>query len=131
MSQSDQDLLETFLMAGADIYNRSTHGTTPLQLACIYNHLNHATALIAAGARIDEEDNDGDSSLFDAVHNERSQIVQMLLQHGAQIHNRNNHGHTVLHMLALWGTLDTIKPFMSPEVEKLDAERKDGGGHTS
>ena len=129
--QNDIETLETFLMAGADVRTRTHHGTTALQLASLYDHPDHARALLAAGADIDAQDNDGDSSLFDAIHIDRQEIVELLLSHGASIEDENKNGHTILHILALWGSVSTIAPFMSYDLERLDSSKRDKSGQTA
>ena len=133
MCQNDEETLDILFMAGADVRNKNISGATPLHFACTFNNIDHATVLLRAGAILDEKDNDGDSSLFDSIQQGHAQFVQLLLEHDASIDGQNNHGYTVLHMLALWGTIETIAPFMSCQVElgKLDVEKRNKEGHTA
>ena len=132
-SSLQSGMLEILLLAGPDVHNRNNHGGTPLHLACMFDCLNGAEMLIAASARINEEDHDGDLPLIYGIYRQHPQIIQLLLKHDVQIEKRNKHGHTVLHVLALYGTLTTIAPFMSPEVrmEKVKREEKDRKGRTA
>ena len=131
--QDNTEMLDILVPAGADIHTRNNDGCSPLQWACIRDKAENVTALLAAGANIDGRDNDGDTPLFDAIHNGHAKVVQLLLSNGAGFEHQNNYGHTILHILALYGTLGTIAPFMSETLElgNLDVDTKDNQGHTA
>ena len=129
---NDEETLEILLMAGANVHSRTNNGTSPLHLACAYNSKDCALALLRAGAHIDELDYNEDSSLSNAIHADHAEIVELLLRHGASIQNQNKRGHTVLHILALWGTARTIAPFMSHrDFGNLDTEKRDNAGRSA
>ena len=129
-SATTKELVDLLLMAGADVNNRSTYGTSALMSACIEVSLDVIKALIAAGASVDDEDTDGDTALFYAIHGNNVAAIELLLCHGANSRHQNNHSHTVLHAMALWGNCDAIATFASRQLD-LDADQKDNKGRTA
>ena len=130
-SGDNTGILDTLLMAGADPNSRSDSGTSPLQFACAQNKVLYAEALIAAGARIKEVDDDVDTTLFYAVHYRSVEAVELLLSHGADFYGLNKHGHTILHQLAIFGTIGVMKLFLPLQLRGLDVEKKDKSGKTA
>ena len=129
--RDNKELLDIFLIAGADIHSQTKEGGFALSFACMYDRFGIVVALLEAGAHVDQQDIDGDTALFYAIHDNRTQIIKVLLRHGARLDHRNEFGHTTLHLLALWGTLETIALFMSCQLDKLDVEAKDETGRTA
>ena len=130
-NSTDNGILDIFLMAGADVNSQTDYGSSAFQMACGYNQVGTAEALIAAGANVDEEDFDRDSPLLNGIRHGDLQIIELLLRHGANIHGQNKHGYTVLHTLAHHGTIETIKPFMFCQLRGLNTEKKNKAGFTA
>jgi ankyrin repeat protein len=78
---------------GADINARNNSGITPLGLAA-YQDLEFTRMLVEHGARVDDHDSDGWTSLHWAIQSRNVQIVQLLLEHGANVNARDNSGNT-------------------------------------
>ena len=131
----DTDVLNLLLMAGADINGLRHAGGSALHLACYGDCLDNIQALLAAGADMNVQDNNGDTPLFYAAHIGHGQNIELLLRHGAnlRLEHRNKSGQTVLHILALWGTNETVAPFMSRScrMDRLDIGARDKEGRTA
>jgi ankyrin repeat protein len=78
----------------ADVNARLKDGRTPLMLA--NNATNYLTFLIEAGAKIDLQDNDGNTALHYAVYNASVRDTAILLEHKANPNIQNNVGNTPL-----------------------------------
>ncbi|KAF6241888.1 hypothetical protein HO173_000600 [Letharia columbiana] len=78
------DTVEQLLLAGADKEARSQYSwQTPLQLAVKSNNKACVTHLLKSGVNIDASDTDGYTSLHDAARRGQLEIVEALLDHGA------------------------------------------------
>ena len=130
-SSSDKEILDILLMAGSSIHDRTDEGNTAFHMTCVHDKMDYAVTLLAAGSDINNKDTEGDSVLFDAIWAQHKQMVEFLLYHGVRIQDSNKHGCSLLHIIACWGTLDTVAPFMSCQrLGVLDAEKKDKAGLT-
>ena len=76
---------------GADINARNNSGLTPLGSAA-YQDLEFTRMLVERGARIDDSDSDGWTSLHWAIQSGNVQIVQLLLENGADVNVRDKSG---------------------------------------
>jgi ankyrin repeat protein len=111
-SYGDVDLLHLLIRKGADVNHQPEQGRTILMIAVtegLYIQCGNdplvtsytgnteiVTALLDAGARVDEADNEGNTSLMLAAQRARSGNVQLLLKAGANVNLRNAHGWTAL-----------------------------------
>ena len=98
----DREILNILLMAGADLYSLTNDGCSAFQLACIYNKSDNAASLLASGARVDDQDNIGDTTFLCAVHRGSAPIVELLIRHGARIEHYNSFNQTIITLI---GTL--------------------------
>lgn len=72
--------------AGADVlYERPFFKTTPLYKAAEYGHYETVKLLLAAAARIDQEDYYGITPLYIAAHEGHANVVKCLIDAGASI----------------------------------------------
>lgn len=82
---------------GLDEQHRDNSGWTPLHYATFEGHAEVCTALLEAGARVDEADNDGKGPLMLAAQEGHTQLVHMLLaEHCAPPDQRAHDGKTAL-----------------------------------
>ncbi|CAD6199012.1 unnamed protein product [Caenorhabditis auriculariae] len=51
----------------------------------------------------------GESALYVAARNDHSEVVEVLLKHGALVDAANKHGYTALHEAARFGLSNTVK----------------------
>ena len=107
-------LLSTGLL-NINVVNRSWN-TTPLHIAAKNGHKNIVKLLLERGARHDKPDNFAWYPLHRAAqsmkpHNQSRQkdVVQMLLNAGAHIDQKNHCGATVLHIAASCGGKDMVR----------------------
>ena len=88
------------LAAGANP-NDSRMSTTALMYAAKDGQAGVAAQLIAAGAKVNAKDNDGDTALIYAAIDNRTDVMKALLAAGADVDARNNNGNTALLAAAL------------------------------
>lgn len=84
---------------GADPNIPDKHGLTPLGQACGQdqgNALVLAQVLLGAGANPNAADGNGDTPLHKAAYNANSDVIELLLAHGASINPTNKMGQTPL-----------------------------------
>ena len=94
------EVIRILVERNADINAQDNQGRTPLHRALGYNDLGFDVAkfLLEHGADAGVKDNDALSTpLHEVAYRGSVKIVQLLLEHGANVHARNNMGHTPLH----------------------------------
>jgi len=103
-------------------------GSSPLIIAATFGRTEVAKALIAAGADVDQRNNDGSTALFTAALFCHSEIVEALLDSGADKSIRSNSGATAREVVTV--PFDTIKDvydylavILKPYGLELDYER--------
>lgn len=106
---------------------RDRHGQTPLYIAIKYGHVDAVKLLIYLGADVNIQDETGNSPLHTAIRSiEKTrrikdivlkenaikryvELVDILMQHSADLHVRNIYGDTPLHLAAREGHIRGIK----------------------
>ena len=83
---------------GVDLSDEQNLNQTALMVAAIYNQKEVITFLLKARAKVDLQDNAGNTALIYAA--EQIEITKLLVEAGANIHLKNNNGYTAL-MFAL------------------------------
>lgn len=116
--------ISLLLQSGADLHARDDAGATPLHAAVggRFPSRDLAMALIAHGARVNEEADDGSTPLdhtLSTPHGIYVDMVKLLLEHGAT-------GST-LHSAALAGDLDKVQQLLR---EGADPSARDAAGRT-
>ena len=93
----DKTAVPRLLELGADPNIGNHDLSTPLMAAISDLHLDNASSLLAHGARVNDQNSDGDT----ALHHARLPVsAELLLKHGARTDVRNKQGETAL-MVAL------------------------------
>ena len=72
---------------------------TPLQIAALEGFVNIVQYLISQGCNVDCKNVDGDTPLIDAVENGHLEVVNLLLEAGADPHRRNGKGFEPLELV--------------------------------
>ncbi|MEJ2368190.1 MAG: ankyrin repeat domain-containing protein [Acidobacteriota bacterium] len=85
---------------GIPVAARDHWGQTPLALTASYGNVKGAAILLAAGARIDALNADGETPLYEAVSAKKPSraVVDLLLKHGADPAIKNNKGQSPLQL---------------------------------
>jgi ankyrin repeat protein len=100
-AQGRTDLVEYLLQQGADFMIRTDYGQTALHMASGSGHLGAVKLLLAADhdeTLIHSPDKYNETPLFDAVEHGYTEIVELLLQSGAQRHCCNAAGVSPIHV---------------------------------
>jgi ankyrin repeat protein len=85
--------VKDYLDNGGDPNRREPLGNSPLLLvACLHGHADVAAALLTAGADVNLQNPDGETPLHVAVLVAYPEVVKVLLEHKADISQKNNKG---------------------------------------
>ncbi len=87
------DIIELFIKRGADV-NGSPGGSSPLSSAASRGHVAAMGVLLANGANVNAQNEDGYTPLHSAAWSNKVDAVSYLLDHGADMHRRNCQGKT-------------------------------------
>ena len=126
------ELAELLHRHGAEVDVRDSTGSTPLSAVCNNDDPDMVRWLLNHGADVNVQTTIGlYSPLHLAVLCQRHQIVQILLEHNANIHSRNEFGATPLHRTASpWFDCDPID-LMQPLLDHgADPNARDDDGST-
>ncbi|KAF8777205.1 tonsoku-like protein [Argiope bruennichi] len=98
------------------VFKPNNKGETPLQLACIDKKFSTVKKLIESGHEVNVRDNCGWTPLHEAVNHDAPEIVEYLLDHGADINDRGGpgcQGITPLHDAACCGLIHIMRMLIS------------------
>jgi ankyrin repeat protein len=125
------DIVQCLLNHGADVHSRDDVHTTPLMWAAFSGHTEVVQTLLEHDADIDSEDVNGWTPLRSAVatgflHVDRTQLVRLLLDRGANPNAQDSKGQTPLHVVSKGQPrLDTARILLEYGAD-LDAEDNEG-----
>jgi ankyrin repeat protein len=91
-------IIQSLLKAGADSNLKNSNGKTPLHLICLHSKYEQdvlvkmADLLLLSSADVNVKDNDGNTPLHLAVGAENTELVQLLINNGANPTMTNNSG---------------------------------------
>lgn len=95
------EVVEVLLRFGANPRVQNPKGETALTFACTNENLIICKRLIVAKSNVNHKDGLGRSILINCVrHNKKTDVLSMLIESGADIHESDNDGNTVLHYAA-------------------------------
>ena len=77
-------------------------GSFPLIIACQKNHIEVVRLLLAAQAQLNQVMNEGWSACHPAAENGHAQVLEMLLEAGADVELKSDKGRTALDMAILF-----------------------------
>ena len=101
IDKSDErlDILQLMLAKGPDL-SKKVGGETPIHRAMTRGFVKAVTALVEAGAPLDERDHRGNTLLMQAVSQSdaKLEIVKLLIEQGAAVNVANKLGETPLHL---------------------------------
>ena len=119
-------LIKYLMAAGGGARENDIYGRTPLYMAVSYCNVNVVgTLVVDYGADVKEQYPDGDTPLSSALCTCNDDVVQWLLENGAELNTANNAGETCLHRLAKYGSLKTIDIFRKANFSRTEPLRID------
>lgn len=126
-SNGHDDLFPLFEKLGVNLNQKTKDDETPLMFALAYGQVNAARYLLDEfKGNINEKDIYGTTLLHYAVRGGREELVQLLLDRGANRFHLDNGGNTLAHVAAKYGRVDLF-----PKFEKvLNCNQKNGDGKT-
>ncbi|WP_264376079.1 MULTISPECIES: ankyrin repeat domain-containing protein [unclassified Wolbachia] len=103
------NVLDALISSGSNISDKSGKGWTPvLNLAAKHGHIGTVEALLKIeGIKIDERNEHGFTPLHNAVHKDHKEIVEVLLQAGANVDAQHLYG-TPLHYAVSYCHKETV-----------------------
>jgi ankyrin repeat protein len=98
--EGDETVLSHLLDAGIDLHPKWDPSIVPLHAACHNGRLGAAQQLVNAGISVDHPDEFGGTPLMRAASGDSADVVEWLLQDGANPHTRETKakGHTALEL---------------------------------
>lgn len=104
------DVLDSLLGYGAKINHVNHNGHSPLYIACLEQNFKHSKHLLDKGADINQQSTlTRGTALMEACCKPNTEIVEMLLQRGADTTLTNNHGLTALALACMDNNLENVK----------------------
>ena len=90
----DDVFVKRYCNGNVDINIRGKKGKSPLHFAAMYGRMEITKILLASGAFVDLEDENGNTPLSDAVFNSKgnTEIIKLLLDNGANFNKSNHYG---------------------------------------
>ena len=119
------------IQKGGDIDVSNLNASQPITYACAYNHIEMAKFLINSGASVNIELSREDSSKFiyspallSSVSTASPEIIDLLIENGADLFQQDLNGETLLHKSAESGNLDVLKHLikLGLDVNKVKGE---------
>jgi len=129
-----RDILSLLLNKGADIEQPDTKGTTPLMFAALAKDTDILSKLLAAGADVNAgqtggKNEIGTTALQHAVTRKGNlEIINLLIEHGANVTAANETGRTALMKAVWWGDVEYIQLLLDAGA---DLERTSNIGQTA
>ncbi|PWT80550.1 MAG: hypothetical protein C5B44_05255 [Acidobacteria bacterium] len=125
---SNREMIQVLLLAGADVNTRDKVGRTPLMLLGDDITADAVWDLINAGAKVNLRDEDGNTALIDAASCNNLEILKVLLDAGANVNAKNNDGETALMSAAAEGHVNNVRALI---LAGADVNMKDKKGKTA
>ncbi len=117
--ENDLEKAQTLLSEGADVHQKDARGWTPIHNAVYEDHLEMATLLLKYGADVNAKtlcgpDYEGYrmdryTPLIVATPHGQLETIQYLIEHGANVNDKEDLGNTALHYAASNGNLATAE----------------------
>lgn len=98
IENKDKAMVKHLLSLIQDVNRRDEQGNTYLHKAAMHN-LNSIVSLLNKGIDVNDRNKDGDTALSLAVKNNNKDIVEVLLNNGANVNNINNEGSYVVNQV--------------------------------
>ena len=118
LKRENVDVARLFLDHNADVHVRDERGNTPLHVAAFTGngHLDICRILLERKAEVNSQNRYGSTPLL--LASERGpELVQLFLDHNADLHARNGSGDTLLHRAAIAGRLEVVRLLLELNAE--------------
>ena len=127
----DAEEIRALVQLGAFLEAKDSEGLAPLHLAAMFGNTKATEALLAAGASLDTQTEDGFTTRFTPLHlaasqakkGGRSEVIVLLVTAGASLEAQTQDGSTPLHMAV--EHVETIEVLVAAGVS-LEAQDKKG-----
>ncbi|XP_026668297.1 uncharacterized protein LOC108623675 isoform X2 [Ceratina calcarata] len=119
--------LEALKVYGANISQQNADGRTVLHVACCEGDVNIVRRLLRNGASIHIKDRFNRTPLTDAIEFDHHEIIQILMQCGAHLHEN---AYMIGERMCLAATTGNVKRLKSYHLAKGDLSQKDFSGRT-
>lgn len=116
------ELVQLFLIRGADVEYMSESGLTPLMAACSNGHLTVVKELVAYSANVIAEAIDGFTALMEACTSGHAGIVNYLLWARAPVSHASKDGTTPLMLASLHNHLEVVVLLLGDNADALQAK---------
>ena len=110
IGQGALDVVKLLVIAGAGVCVAGEGGFTCLMRASLNGHTETVRYLLSLPEMdVTQADNNGNTALHMAASWKHAEVVQVLIDAGADVDNRNSDMQTPLHLASSEGTLDVVK----------------------
>jgi uncharacterized protein len=124
-----EDVVDALLnQPSLDANCRGLNGRPALSAFVWRDNKERVEILLARGADVTAQDDDGDTALHGAAQTGNVEIIRMLLDKGAKVNTKNEQGGTPLMWAAVYGNVDAARLLLS---RGADASLKDNDGITA
>ena len=114
MEEDDEAITNLLLQRGFEVNSKEAYaGATPLMEAVKHQNLSITTALLAAGANIDDQTKKGCTALMFAAYSADEAMIQLLCSHGAKPHIESESNETAMSFALKAGNDDAAKALIS------------------
>lgn len=121
----DKTLLEQLLAHGAEVNAQNNYGWSALHSAVFNGHKSIVALLLTNNANVNLTTKDGRTPLL--MSEQYTEIAQLLIEHGANVHARGNDGFTSMQFAASRGNTSLVSVLLS---HKADINEGDNFGTT-
>jgi ankyrin repeat protein len=133
MAMHGIDLLECILSHRAPISDsQNSWNVTPLALATLYSRADNCKYLLEYGVGVDNLDWEGNMPIFGAIRRTSStKFLSLFLGKNCDYLRKNFEGQAILHVLALYGTLEKVELLASTSLKGLKPYARDSHSRTA
>lgn len=114
-----------WLITSKTIKDTDGIGNTALHYATEWGLENAVETLITKGANKEAKNANGETPIFSACKNNKSEMISLLAKKGCKINVRDNLGSTPLHVAVRWGNIDAAEQLISLGIN-IDAQNVTG-----